>query len=52
MALIGRLFGHAHRKKGDDGGDQVQPGVQRFGEHAKASRPENQKRLEGDKQNG
>ena len=31
MALVGGLIGDANREEGNDGGKQVEPGVQRFG---------------------
>ena len=45
VPLIGRQVRHAHRKEGDDRGNQVQAGVQRFGKHPKASRADDQKSL-------
>ena len=46
MPLIGRLIRHANREKGNDGRNQVQTGVQRFGKHAEASGPHHQKSLQ------
>ena len=36
VALVGRLIGNADGEKGDDGGDEVEAGVQGFGENAEA----------------
>jgi hypothetical protein len=48
MLFIRRLVGHAHGEKRDDRGKQVKTGVQRLRKYAQASRPDDQKRLEGD----
>ena len=38
MARVGRLVGDTDGKKGNDGGDEVQTGMEGFGENAKAAR--------------
>jgi len=46
MLFVGRLIRNADGQKCDDGGDQVEPGVQCFGQDAQAVGADHQKRLE------
>ena len=50
MAFVGRFIRDAHGEKGNDGRDQVQTRVQRFGEDAQAARAENEKSLQRNEQ--
>jgi len=50
MTLIGGLVRNAHGKKRDHRGDQVEAGMQRFGEHAEAARAKHQKSFQAQKQ--
>ncbi len=46
MALIGRLIGDADGEEGDHRGDQIESGMQRFGQNAQAAGAQDKKRLE------
>ena len=50
MPCISRLIGNANGQKRNHRGDQIKPGMQRFGKHAKAARPQNKKSLKAKQQ--
>ncbi len=52
VTIVGGLVGNADGKKGDDGGDQVESGVQGFGEHAQAARVDDQKGFKAHQDHG
>ena len=52
MALVGGLIGNADGEKGDHRGDQVEAGVQRFGQNAQAAGAKDEKRLERHEHDG
>jgi len=50
VPLVRRLVGHAHGKKRDDRGKQVQPGVQGFRKDAQAPGADDQECLQRNQQ--
>ena len=52
MAFVGGLVGHAHGQEGDYGGQQIEAGMQRFGQDAKAVGAHDEKGLEGQQHDG
>ena len=52
MALVGGLIGDADGEKGDDGGDEVEAGMECFGENAEAAGAPNEEGLETQEDSG
>ena len=52
MALVGRFIRDAHGEKCDDGRDEVQTGMQCFGEYAQAARTQDEESLQRNEYNG
>ena len=50
MGLVCRPIGNSNGKKSDNRGNQIQPGVQRLGQHAEAPRFDNQERFQRNQQ--
>ncbi len=50
MALVGGLIGDTNGEKGDDGGDQVEAGMEGFGEDAETVRAEDQEGFEAEEE--